>query len=624
MELIVNYRFFGLAVIICLTACMSTSLFAQVNDDFVDRSVLPSELPVSTTGNNVGASDEPNEPVHDLGLSQASVWWSWTAPNSGTVEINTFGSDFDTVLAVYTGTTIPTLNRIAVDNNSGGSLQSRVRFSAVMGTTYQIAVDGRSFNDEGNIALNISMASIADDFAIRITLPNVIPTSTTGSNFEATTEFSEPDHAESSPHVSVWWSWTAPVSEVVEIDTFGSDFDTVLAVYTGTALATLNGLAGNDNAGGGSQSRVRFSAVAGTTYQIVVGGRSFDDEGSIILNISMALPGSPNDDFPNSITLPGVLPISTNGSNVNASVELDEPDHTGRSAQASVWWSWTAPSSGDVLVDTFGSDLDTALAVYTGTALPILNEIASAYELASYGSRVRFPAVMGTTYHIAVDGHLGDEGRISLKFSMTSADSFSDRIALPSTSSVLATGSNFEATTEFGEPDHAESSSHASVWWSWTAPTSGDVEIGTFGMGFDTVLAIYTGTTLATLNEVPSTDNTGSGSLSLDRFSAVMGTTYQIAVGSRSFGDEGNVVLAITQVSAPIITSIQAIFPNRVQVDWEGVLGEMYDVVPSLDLSTWLPPRASTIATGTTNRTEIEIGPGENVNLFRIELKRDP
>jgi hypothetical protein len=52
------------------------------------------------------------------------------------------GSSFDTLLAVYTGSTVSALTRIASDDDSGGSLTSRVSFSAVAGTTYRIAVDG--------------------------------------------------------------------------------------------------------------------------------------------------------------------------------------------------------------------------------------------------------------------------------------------------------------------------------------------------------------------------------------------------------------------------------------------------------------------------------------------------
>ena len=56
------------------------------------------------------------------------------------------------------------------------------------------------------------------------------------------------------------------------IDTLGSNFDTVLAVYTGNALNNLVMVGCDDDAAGGRQSRVTFTATAGTTYRVQVGG----------------------------------------------------------------------------------------------------------------------------------------------------------------------------------------------------------------------------------------------------------------------------------------------------------------------------------------------------------------
>ena len=72
---------------------------------------------------------------------------------------------------------------------------------------------------------------------------------------------------------SLWWAWTPAASGTATIDTLGSSFDTVLAVYTGTKLNRLAVIAANDDIpSGGGASRVAFSAVAGTTYRIAVDG----------------------------------------------------------------------------------------------------------------------------------------------------------------------------------------------------------------------------------------------------------------------------------------------------------------------------------------------------------------
>ena len=107
----------------------------------------------STTvyGRNVGATKETGEPNHAGNAGGKSVWYSWTAPHSATVEVTTAksvtysGLSWNTLLAVYTGSSVSSLTLIASNDDSGiggdGSTTSRLFFNAAAGTTYQIAVD---------------------------------------------------------------------------------------------------------------------------------------------------------------------------------------------------------------------------------------------------------------------------------------------------------------------------------------------------------------------------------------------------------------------------------------------------------------------------------------------------
>lgn len=106
--------------------------------------------------------------------------------------------------------------------------------------------------------------------------------SLTGTNIDATGETGEPDHWYSEPFRSVWYYWTAQTNEMMEFNTFGSNFDTTLAVYTGSAIDQLNLIAANDD-NYGRQSQVIFSATAGQTYYIAVDGYGGSD-GDIVLN----------------------------------------------------------------------------------------------------------------------------------------------------------------------------------------------------------------------------------------------------------------------------------------------------------------------------------------------------
>jgi hypothetical protein len=128
---------------------------APGNDNFADAQVLSGPLPITTTGTNVDATKEPGEPDHAGNPGGGSVWYTWTATNSSSVTFDTCESDFDTLLAVYTGDSIGSLT-LEADNDDGcGFLQSSVSFSAKRGTTYRIAADGYD-GERGPFRLTVS------------------------------------------------------------------------------------------------------------------------------------------------------------------------------------------------------------------------------------------------------------------------------------------------------------------------------------------------------------------------------------------------------------------------------------------------------------------------------------
>jgi hypothetical protein len=92
-----------------------------------------------------GATKEEDEPNHCGIIGGASEWFAMLAETNGTMTLNTDGSTFDTVLAVYTGpgTDYASLVPVACDNNSGlDGLDSKLAFTAAAGVTYFVVVDG--------------------------------------------------------------------------------------------------------------------------------------------------------------------------------------------------------------------------------------------------------------------------------------------------------------------------------------------------------------------------------------------------------------------------------------------------------------------------------------------------
>src|SRR2546427_7055898 len=78
-------------------------------------------------------------------------------------QIDPFGSSFNTLLAVYPGSSVSALTAVASNDNSpnGGTTTSLVQFTAQQGTTYRIAIDGRNNAgtgaSSGNYILTLQM-----------------------------------------------------------------------------------------------------------------------------------------------------------------------------------------------------------------------------------------------------------------------------------------------------------------------------------------------------------------------------------------------------------------------------------------------------------------------------------
>jgi hypothetical protein len=205
-----------------------------------------------------------------------------------------------------------------VSDDDGCDPGSFVSFESVAGQTYRIAVDGAG-PSQGAFFLFVYVLPPPgnDDFADAFVLSG-FHADTDGYNLSATGELGEPEHhgpGFSNPLASVWYEWTAPAPGTVTIDTCGSDFDTTLAVYTGSSVNSLAPVMSDDDGACGDpaseQSAVTFTVTPGTVYRIAVDGAA-DHEGFIFLTISG--PPPTNDNFALAQELVGYTTV--NGRNV--------------------------------------------------------------------------------------------------------------------------------------------------------------------------------------------------------------------------------------------------------------------------------------------------------------------
>lgn len=275
------------------------------------------------------------------------------------------------------------INRLLRSADPRPSLSGKVQTGARLNLARALASDSnRPFND---------------DFAARAILggSNVrIRSNTQG----ATSEAGEPMHAGFLPEGTLWWSWTATASYSVAVETLGSDFDTVVAVYSGSSLAALTPVGAGDDVANGNTSRMVFDAVEGTTYQIAVGGKN-GSTGFLLLTLGY-LPA--NDRFEDAVALAGPS-VKATGFNTMAESETAEPKATPGAAGRTVWYKWIAPTTGFYSFSIFSYGFDAVGAVYTGAGLDSLSPVDTA-SVRDYNEAAYFRTTVGTPYYFQVDG----------------------------------------------------------------------------------------------------------------------------------------------------------------------------------------------------------------------------
>jgi hypothetical protein len=132
----------------------------------------------------------------------------------------------------------------------------------------------------------------------------------------------------------------------------------------------------------------------------------------------------PNDSFANAITIN--VDDMLVSYNYGANKETGEPVHPDDPGGASIWWKFTAPSSGNFHITLDDSDIDTLLAVYTGSAVNALTLVDSNL---GFPAELTFIATSGTVYYIAVDGAYSEIGFITINLATGTAPSITGTLA---------------------------------------------------------------------------------------------------------------------------------------------------------------------------------------------------
>ncbi len=579
-----------------------------VNDDFADRIPFTgTHLPV--TGTLANASSELEEPS---GMRSANVWWSWTAPESGTFTITAVSAyGYDPTLGVFSGDSLDSLALIASSTfeGFGTSYTTRVVINAEAAGVYPIAIGTSGYG--GWYELNVTKTAPP---TVAITSPVDEPRFIVGEPVTFTATASDPD------------------GSVSRVDYVLDDYQ-LLGSATNNPFTLVHTFTE-----GNFRHRVRAWAT--------------DDAGIVtpseLVWFEVHYPGPINDHFADRIAFTGSF-VSITGSTANATYE---PGEEMELFEGSAWWAWTAPESGDFTITaTSLAEYRTSLAVFTGSTLASLVLITNAAYQDGYATRVVLHADAGVTYAIAVgsgnditlsvartvpptvaitspvaearvivgdpvtftaaasdpDGsvtrvdymlndyqllgsatnspftlvHAFTEGNARHRVRAWATDDagivtpselvwfevhypgpindhFADRIAFTGSFGSI-TGSTANATYEPGEEMELF---EGSAWWAWTAPESGDFTITATSLpGYRSSLAVFTGSTLASLVLITNAPYQDPAYSTLVVLHADAGVTYAIAVGSGN-----DITLSVARTLPPTVAITSPVAEARVIV----------------------------------------------------------
>lgn len=538
---------------------------APVNDNLCNAVVLQVDSSCNgvPNGTNLNASAQTGEPIHDCGFGLPNtVWYRFTAPNSGLVTISTdfnLGTNDTTGIGLFalpggSCNQLQDLCKVACASLNG-QYGSTIPAAAVQpGAIYYVQVNlGPPPSAQGgSFCIEVSDASSAtapsnDDLcdATPLTVGANCGGAPNGDNSHATLQCDEPQGScFFAGSKTVWYSVVAPPNGNLTISTDvpvgGSNDDTEIAFYALPAgncsdLSDLQPIACSQDDG----SQLPFNSILsvgnltpGDTYYVQVSGYA-NTAGTFCIEASTFTTPA-NDALCNAepLLLGATCNGVPNGDNSNATLQVDEPQPPCfLPANATVWFSFVAPSSGDIVLSTdipiSASNDDTEMALYelpSGncgdlTDLLLLDCDQHSGNVVNFGQNALIEysgLTAGQTYYVQVSGWNGAQGSFCLQASEAAVagnpanDTVCQALLLP------VDGESYQFSNDLATADPQEQAALAplpggsgddngswnnsdldiqnSLWFRFVAPPSGGVLIDLCApsvTNFNTQIAVY-------------------------------------------------------------------------------------------------------------------------------------
>jgi len=404
---------------------MSTVSMAAPNNDDLANATNISTLPTNLQQDSTGATNENNEagPTCLSNEPNPSVWFKYTAITSQNIVFDSFGSDYDTTLSIWKNNEHP-LIPIDCNDDHSNLKQSLINAELEAGITYYINVGGYN-GASGNLVFSTKPVNILtnDNLADAITIDSDTTYSNTQATKSATTETGEKIAScnENGAESTVWYKYSPKKNQRAVFNTSGSDYNTVLSVWTGTDHPLTEVACNDDN--GGPQSQVGVNLTANRIYYInVATGKTSSgtiSEATGLLTLNIDVPPA-NDNIANAISISETFPYINTQNTGGATTEKNEANPSCvENSDASVWYLFNPSfNHNNVTFSIPDASFDATLSVWQGNEFP-LTEIACSDNAITPSqtveSQVTIPLKADTNYYVDVNGVDGESGTVTLQ-----------------------------------------------------------------------------------------------------------------------------------------------------------------------------------------------------------------
>ena len=471
------------------------------------------------------------------------VWYTFTPANNAVVTVNTCGSDYNTVLQVFTGhcgaLTLSRMLAIMVMASPAQRIEPARPLMARRGVNYLFSSARNLGGRKSEIQATLSPPLPNDRCDGAIVLTNGV---TFAENTATATSLGDPNYWYNSK--GVWFSFTPSADGILTVSTCDSDYRTEVQLFTGGCNPLTPVPDGFDYGNGPlcqNNSSLALPARAGTNYLIYV--TAYNNGGFGNLQIQATLqPPLPNDQCSGAIDISDGAVHSTD-TTIATSVG-DVTNGCGGNIEG-VWYRLTPLATSLITLHLESTNLHPTLELSHGTCGQLMN-LNCVYNYYGYHVDLTFTGFAGETYFIQA----GDIYRRSgnLKISAGAFPPFNDQLfnAIP-----MVAGFNYNINTAYASSTNdpvplCDATAGHGVWYSYTPSEDAQVMLETCQSDFETVVQLYSSDG-STLTPVACNDGfgpacaTNRASLS---FFAKTGTNYFILAAGKN-GAFGNLIISV-------------------------------------------------------------------------------